>query len=88
MALGTDSIADRDNRCRWVCGQERQITNVAAGTEDTDAVNKAQLDEVGKRSSDTSHFFKATAAMDSDGGALTSKVTTRRRPVKRRCASR
>src|SRR3546814_13637107 len=27
-------------------GNERQVTNVAAGTEDTDAVNKSQLDEV------------------------------------------
>jgi autotransporter adhesin len=47
VALGADSVADRDNSVSvGSAGGERQITNVAAGTEDTDAVNKAQLDEV------------------------------------------
>ena len=50
-------------------GSERQITNVAAGTEDTDAVNKAQLDEVGKVASNTDHFFKASDSEDSNAGA-------------------
>src|SRR5690606_27874703 len=59
VALGSGSLADRENTIsvgaaqEWVddlgvthAAVDRQITNVAAGTEDTDAVNKAQLDEV------------------------------------------
>jgi autotransporter adhesin len=47
VALGAGSFADRDYSVSvGSAGNERQITNVAAGTEDTDAVNKAQLDEV------------------------------------------
>src|SRR3546814_3122321 len=40
-------ISDRDNGV-WggSARNKRKITNVAAGTEDTDAVNKSQLDEV------------------------------------------
>src|SRR3546814_2027660 len=49
VALGAGSIADRDNSVSvGSAGNERQITNVAAGTEDTDAVNLAQLQEVAK----------------------------------------
>ncbi|HGM5491717.1 TPA: YadA family autotransporter adhesin, partial [Serratia fonticola] len=44
VALGSGSVADRDNTVSvGSAGNERQITNVAAGTEDTDAVNVAQL---------------------------------------------
>ncbi|WP_455551181.1 YadA-like family protein [Klebsiella indica] len=44
VALGSGSVADRDNSVSvGSVGNERQITNVAAGTEDTDAVNVAQL---------------------------------------------
>ncbi|TDB27372.1 hypothetical protein ATCM_06700 [Stenotrophomonas sp. ATCM1_4] len=44
VALGNGSIADRDNAVSvGAAGQERQVTNVAAGTQDTDAVNVAQL---------------------------------------------
>ncbi len=43
VALGNGSVADRDNSVSVGSkGQERQVTNVAAGTEDTDAVNMAQ----------------------------------------------
>ena len=70
MALGAGSEADRDNSVSvGSVGGERQITNVAAGTEDTDAVNKGQLDEVGKTASNTDHFFKATDSEDSGAGA-------------------
>ena len=70
MALGSGSVADRANSVSVGSeGNERQITNVAAGTEDTDAVNKAQLDEVGKTASNTDHFFKATDSEDSGAGA-------------------
>ncbi|GAB3349466.1 ESPR-type extended signal peptide-containing protein [Lysobacter tyrosinilyticus] len=48
VAIGADSYADRDNTVSvgnsW--GTTRQITNVAAGTEANDAVNKDQLDAV------------------------------------------
>jgi len=44
VAIGTDSVADRANTVSvGSSGHERQITNVAAGTADTDAVNVAQL---------------------------------------------
>jgi len=44
VALGQGSVADRDNSVSvGSTGQARQITNVAAGTESTDAVNVGQL---------------------------------------------
>ena len=44
VALGFGSVADRANAVSVGSkGAERQITNVAAGTEDTDAVNVSQL---------------------------------------------
>lgn len=44
VALGANAVADRDNSVSvGSAGAERQITNVAAGTQDTDAVNLAQL---------------------------------------------
>ena len=47
VALGYNSVADRANTVSvGSVGNERQITNVAAGTANTDAVNVAQLNEV------------------------------------------
>jgi autotransporter adhesin len=44
VALGNGSVADRDNTVSVGSqGNERQVANVAAGTQDTDAVNMAQL---------------------------------------------
>ncbi|WP_421567673.1 ESPR-type extended signal peptide-containing protein [Stenotrophomonas sp. PD6] len=44
VALGNGSVADRDNAVSVGSqGSERQVANVAAGTQDTDAVNMAQL---------------------------------------------
>ncbi|MEP6906720.1 MAG: YadA-like family protein, partial [Pseudoxanthomonas sp.] len=44
VALGANSLADRANTISvGSAGAERQITNVAAGSEDTDAVNLAQV---------------------------------------------
>jgi autotransporter adhesin len=44
VALGAGSVADRANTVSVGSqGQERQITNVAAGTADTDAANVAQV---------------------------------------------
>jgi len=45
VALGQGSVADRANTVSVGSeGNERQVTNVAAGTTATDAVNKGQLD--------------------------------------------
>ena len=45
VALGAGSVAERDATVSvGSAGAERQVVNVAAGTRDTDAVNKAQLD--------------------------------------------
>ncbi|ANH75643.1 hemagglutinin family protein [Ralstonia insidiosa] len=44
VALGAGSVADRTNTISvGAAGSERQIVNVADGTEDTDAVNLSQL---------------------------------------------
>ncbi|CAG4891651.1 ESPR-type extended signal peptide-containing protein [Paraburkholderia gardini] len=48
VALGANSTTDRANSVSvGSVGHERQITNVAAGTADTDAVNVAQLKQAG-----------------------------------------
>jgi autotransporter adhesin len=44
VALGANSVADRDNSVSvGTADQQRQITNVAAGTQGTDAVNLNQM---------------------------------------------
>jgi autotransporter adhesin len=46
VALGQGSVADRANTISvGAAGSERQITNVAAGTQTTDAVNVGQLNQ-------------------------------------------
>ena len=48
VALGANSMADRVNSVSvGAAGNERQITNVQAGTADTDAVNVGQLKSAG-----------------------------------------
>ena len=48
VALGANAVADRANSVSvGSAGNERQITHVAAGTADTDAVNVAQLKQAG-----------------------------------------
>src|SRR3546814_872860 len=70
VALGAGSIADRVNSVSvGDVGGERQITNVAAGTEDTDAVNLAQLNEAADGALLAGKYFKATGGADSDAGA-------------------
>nr|WP_317890038.1 YadA-like family protein [Pseudomonas sp. JM0905a] len=46
VAIGANSVADRENSVSvGSAGAERQITNVAAGTVETDAVNLGQLNK-------------------------------------------
>ncbi len=48
VAIGANSVADRENSVSvGAAGNERVITNVAAGTDDTDAVNVGQLKDAG-----------------------------------------
>jgi len=61
VALGAGSVADRAGTVSvGAAGSERQITNVAAGTADTDAVNVAQL--------------RAAGLVDEDGNAAAAVV--------------
>ncbi|WP_429502889.1 YadA-like family protein [Paraburkholderia youngii] len=47
VALGQDSVADRENTVSvGSAGRQRQVTNVAAGSQATDAVNVSQLTAV------------------------------------------
>lgn len=47
VAIGSHSVADRANSVSvGAAGAERQVTNVAAATQDTDAVNLGQLRDV------------------------------------------
>jgi autotransporter adhesin len=67
VALGNGSIADRANTVSvGSAGAERQITNVAAGTEATDAVNLSQLDAA---TTGATRYFKATGANDGSDDA-------------------
>src|SRR6185437_2759586 len=62
VALGTGAVVDRDNSVSvGASGAERQITNVAAGTADTDAVNVGQLDSAVADA--TTHYYSVN-----DGG--------------------
>jgi autotransporter adhesin len=71
VALGANSVADRSNSISvGAAGNERQITNVQAGTADTDAVNVGQLksaglvDQTGKAVTALSYDKNASGATD------------------------
>ena len=50
VALGAGSVADEEDTVSvGSAGNERRVTNVAAGVKDTDAVNVSQLKDVQKR---------------------------------------
>src|SRR5690606_2576146 len=51
---------------------DRQITNVADGTEATDAVNKAQLDAIASRVEEVAPYFAAAGAGDGSDVAIAS----------------
>jgi autotransporter adhesin len=71
VALGANSVADRSNSVSvGAAGNERQITNVQAGTADTDAVNVGQLksaglvDQTGKAVTALAYDKNASGATD------------------------
>ena len=77
VALGANSVADRDNT--FAVGSTtnlRQITSVAAGTENTDAVNKLQMDDsVGVVNSRvTTEVGSLNTRVTSEVGTLDSKI--------------
>ena len=66
VALGAGSVADRASTVSvGAVGKERQITNVRAGTADTDAVNVGQLSAVEKKADEN-----ATAIGDLSNSAV------------------
>jgi autotransporter adhesin len=72
VALGADSVATRDNSVSvGSVGNERQITNVAAGAAPTDAVNVQQLnDQIGRVRSDFDRHRRDTNAGTASAVAL------------------
>ncbi|HEY4350464.1 MAG TPA: YadA family autotransporter adhesin, partial [Paraburkholderia sp.] len=76
VALGSNSVADRANSVSvGAVGAERQITNVAAGTADTDAVNVAQLKAAGLVNSDGTANAAATYDHNADGSVNYNSMT-------------
>nr|WP_249191735.1 YadA-like family protein [Burkholderia cenocepacia] len=64
VALGAGSVTNRDNTVSvGSAGQQRQITNVAAGTQNTDAVNLGQMNTALSTKVDNTYFkVNSTAA--------------------------
>nr|WP_241016470.1 YadA-like family protein [Paraburkholderia sp. Ac-20336] len=76
VALGANSVADRDNTVSvGSAGNERQITNVAAGTADTDAVNVAQLKSAGIVDANGNVNAAATYDHNADGSTNYNSMT-------------
>ena len=76
VALGSGSVADRENTVSvGAAGGERQITNVAAGTADTDAVNVSQLKSAGLVNGDGTTNTAVTYDTNPDGSTDYRNVT-------------
>jgi autotransporter adhesin len=78
VAIGRDSLAERANTMSvGSVGQERQITNVAAGTADTDAVNVTQLKAVSDQGEATATKLDGALMYDrnTDGSVNHASVT-------------
>jgi autotransporter adhesin len=72
VALGAGSVADRANAVSvGSAGNERQIVNVADGTEDTDAVNVRQLKSAGLVGDDGSLMDAVVYDAGSNRGSIT-----------------
>jgi len=79
VAIGAGSVADRANTVSvGTAGKERAITNVAAGTEATDAVNVSQLksvqDQVGSLDALAVKYDDASKGSITLGGASGTKI--------------
>ena len=82
VALGAGSVANRANTVSMGnVGSERQVTNVAAGTQDTDAVNVAQfnsaLDDVDAGLAGAVKYDdddKSTLTLEGEGGTTIGNV--------------
>jgi autotransporter adhesin len=76
VALGANSVSDRANTVSvGAAGAERQITNVAAGTADTDAVNLGQLKAAGLINTDGTANAAATYDHNADGSINYNSIT-------------
>ncbi|WP_422613930.1 YadA-like family protein [Burkholderia cenocepacia] len=76
VALGANSVADRDNTVSVGSGtRQRQIVNVAAGTQDTDAVNVGQLKDSGLIGDDGKSIAAVTYDRNLDGTPNYGSVT-------------
>jgi autotransporter adhesin len=76
VAIGANSVADRANTVSvGAAGAERQITNVAAGTEDTDAVNVSQLKSSGLIDGSGNAVAAVTYDQNADGSPNYNSVT-------------
>ncbi len=72
VALGAGSVADRANTVSvGSAGNERQITNVAAGTQSTDAVNLGQMDSAISASSQGSVHYDTNTNGTINYGSIT-----------------
>ncbi len=76
VALGANALADRDNTVSvGVAGKERQITNAAAGTANTDAVNVAQMKTAQLINADGTVNAAIVYDHQADGSRRTSRVS-------------
>jgi trimeric autotransporter adhesin len=76
VALGTNSVADRPNTISVGNATDtRQITNVAAGTQDNDAVNLSQLKQAGLINGDGTSKTAVTYDNKADGTTDYSNIT-------------
>ena len=81
--MGAGAVADRANTVSvGSAGDERQVTNVAAGTANTDAANVAQVN-----AGDTRTLSQARAYTDSQASALNDKFDQLRSGVNDRLHS-
>ncbi|QND98074.1 adhesin YadA precursor [Burkholderia cenocepacia] len=74
VALGANSVGDRNNAVSvGSTSQQRQIVNVAAGTQNTDAVNLGQMNTALSTKADNTYFKvnSTGAAADAAGGNAT-----------------
>ncbi|RAI40304.1 hypothetical protein CH338_06575, partial [Rhodoplanes elegans] len=77
VALGAGSVASQPNTVSvGSAGNERRITNVAAGVAATDAVNVAQLQAA------TSGFGSSIATLQNQVGSLQTQVTANQREAR------